>query len=93
MLTENDAVRVIDTIMSSPGMNEMVRMDMKISRKNVLLLHHVIERGITENEGSLSVLLQSIPKENKADLKQLSEECLQRAGLTELNQKLSDLGT
>ena len=93
MLTENDAVRVFDTIMSSPGMNEMVRMDMKISRKNVLLLHHVIERGITENEGSLSVLLQSIPKENKADLKQLSEECLQRAGLTELNQKLSDLGT
>ncbi|CAM3383247.1 hypothetical protein [Flavobacterium chungbukense] len=93
MLTENDAVRVFDTIMSSPGMNEMVRMDLKISRKNVLLLHHVIERGITENEGSLSLLLQSIPKENTADLRQLSEECLQRAGLTELNGKLSDLGT
>lgn len=93
MLTENDAVRVFDTIMSSPGMNEMVRMDLKISRKNVLLLHHVIERGITENEGGLSLLLQSIPKENTADLRQLSEECLQRAGLTELNGKLSDLGT
>ncbi|MFD2941807.1 hypothetical protein [Flavobacterium notoginsengisoli] len=92
MLTENDAVRVFDTIMSSPGMNEMVRMDMKISRKNVLLLHHMIERGITENDGSLSVLLQSLPKENIQELKQLSEECLQRAGLTELNQKLSELG-
>ncbi len=93
MLTENDAVRVFDTIMSSPGMNEMVRMDLKISRKNVLLLHHVIERGITENESGLSVLLQSIPKENTDELRQLSEECLQRAGLTELNQKLSALGT
>lgn len=92
MLTENDAVQVFDTIMSIPAMNEMVRMDLKISRKNVLLLHHVIERGINENEGSLSMLLKSIPKENTAELKQLSEECLQRAGLAELNQKLSNLG-
>ncbi|MFC4478689.1 hypothetical protein [Flavobacterium chungangensis] len=92
MLTENDAVRVFDTIMSSPGMNEMVRMDLKISRKNVLLLHHAIGRGIAENGGSLSALLQSTSKENAQELKQLSEECLQRAGLTELNQKLSELG-
>ncbi len=92
MLTENDAVQVFDTIMSIPAMNEMVKMDLKISRKNVLLLHNVIERGINENEGSLSMLLKSIPKENTAELKQLSEECLQRAGLAELNQKLSNLG-
>ncbi|RXM42690.1 hypothetical protein [Flavobacterium sp. YO12] len=92
MLTENDAVQIFDTIMSIPAMNEMVRMDLKISRKNVLLLYHVIERGINENEGSLSILLKSVPKENTAELKQLSEECLQRAGLAELNQKLSNLG-
>lgn len=92
MLTENDVVRVFDTILSIPAMNEMVRLDLKISRKNVLLLHHVMESGLTENDGSPSVLLRSIPKENTAELKQLSEECLQRAGLTELNQKLSDLG-
>ena len=92
MLTENDAVRVFDTIMSSPGMNEMVRMDLKISRKNVLLLHHAIERGIAEDGGSPSARLQGTSKENAQELKQLSEECLQRAGLTELNQKLSELG-
>jgi len=44
MLTENDAALVFDTIMSSPSMSEPVRIDLKISRKNVLLLHHVIER-------------------------------------------------
>ncbi|AWK06374.1 hypothetical protein HYN56_19940 [Flavobacterium crocinum] len=91
MMTEDYALRVFDTIMSSPGMNEMVRMDMKISRKNVLLLHYMIERGSTENEGSLPLLLKSIPKENTNEIRQLFEECLQRAGLTELIQKLSDL--
>ncbi|MCV2484396.1 hypothetical protein OD917_05645 [Flavobacterium sp. SH_e] len=92
MLTENEAAQVFDTILSIPGMNEMVRIDLKISRKNVLLLHHVIERGITENGGSVSLLLQSIPKENTEELKQLSADCLSRAGLTELNEKLALLG-
>lgn len=92
MLTENDVVRVFDTILSIPAMNEMVRMDLKISRKNVLLLHHVMRLGLNQNEAGSSVLLQSIPKENTAELQQLAEECLQRAGLTQLNEKLSGLG-
>ncbi len=37
MLTTNDVARVYDTIMSIPGMNEPVKIDIKISRKNVLI--------------------------------------------------------
>ncbi|MDR6764327.1 hypothetical protein J2Y38_004560 [Flavobacterium sp. 2755] len=92
MLTENDAAQVFDTILSIPGMNEPVRIDLKISRKNVLLLHHVIERGLLENEGSPSVLLQRTAEENINELKQLSADCLSRAGLTELSEKLASLG-
>lgn len=92
MLTENDAALVFDTILSTPGMNEPVRIDLKISRKNVLLLSHVIERGLFENDGSPSVLLQRTAEENIAELKQLSADCLARAGLTELNEKLAGLG-
>ena len=92
MLTENDAAQVFDTIMSIPGMNEQVRIDLKISRKNVLLLHHVIERGLLENDSSPSVLLKRTAEENINELRQLSVDCLGRAGLTELNEKLSDLG-
>ncbi|MBE8726331.1 hypothetical protein [Flavobacterium hungaricum] len=93
MLTENDAAQVFDTILSIPGMNEPVRIDLKISRKNVLLLHHVIERGLLENNISPSVLLQATSAENINELKQLSADCLGRAGLTELNEKLAGLST
>lgn len=91
MLTENDAVQVFDTIMSIPGMNEPVRIDLKISRKNVLLLYHAIERGLFENDSSPSVLLKRTAEENINELRQLSADCLGRAGLTELNEKLARL--
>ena len=46
MLTTNDVAKVYDTILSIPGMNETVKIDMRISRKNVLLLNSVIKRGL-----------------------------------------------
>ena len=90
MLTTNDVAKVFDTILSTPGMNEMVKIDLKISRKNVLLLHHVIERGITI-ENDVSGVLGSLSKEGLSELKNVAEECLQKAGIVELNQKLSTL--
>ncbi len=87
MLTTNDVAKVFDTILSTPGMNEMVKIDLKISRKNVLLLNHVIERGLTL-ENDATGLLGSLSVEVMTELKKLSEECLQKAGLVELNQKL-----
>ncbi len=47
MLTTTDVAKVYDTILSIPGMNETVKIDMKISRKNALLLSRLIERGLT----------------------------------------------
>jgi hypoxanthine-guanine phosphoribosyltransferase len=90
MLTTNDVAKVFDTILSTPGMNEMVKIDLKISRKNVLLLNHVIERGLTL-ENDATGLLGSLSTEVMTELKMLSEECLQKAGLVELNQKLAVL--
>lgn len=46
MLTTNDVAKVYDSILSIPGMNETV----KTSRKNVLLLNHVIERGLSAKD-------------------------------------------
>ena len=88
-MTTNEVAKVFDTILSIPGMNETVKIDLKISRKNVLLLNHVIERGsAVENDDKLSALLNSIPAENLQELKQLGSECLQKAGLNELAEKL-----
>ncbi len=43
MLTTNDVAKVYNTILSIPGMNETVKIDLKISRKNVLWIKNFIE--------------------------------------------------
>lgn len=93
MLTTNDVAKVFDTILSTPGMNEMVKIDLKISRKNVLLLNHVIERGLSAKEDDKSLsLLGNVPEESLQELKVVADECLQKAGLIELSEKLNTLG-
>jgi len=93
MLTTNDVAKVYDTILSIPGMNETVKIDMKISRKNVLLLHSALKRGLTtKDDERSSVLLESIPQEALQELHLISEEYLAKAGLTELSEKLNGLG-
>ncbi|KIA95725.1 hypothetical protein OA93_17850 [Flavobacterium sp. KMS] len=92
MMTTNDVAKVIDTVLSIPGMNEVVKIDLKISRKNALLLNHIIERGISlKVDSKPSILMTSIPQENLQELKFFGEECLQKAGLIELREKLSIL--
>jgi hypothetical protein len=93
MLTTNDVAKVYDTILSIPGMNETVKIDLKISRKNVLLLNHVIERGLLAKDDEKNPgLLSSVPEESLQELKTLADDCLQKAGLIELSEKLNNLG-
>jgi hypothetical protein len=94
MLTTNDVARVYDTILSIPGMNETVKIDLKISRKNVLLLHSVIKRGLSAKEDDKSSnLLESIPQETLQELQGIADDYLTKAGLTELSEKLKALNS
>ncbi len=89
MLTTNDVAMVYDTILSIPGMNETVKIDMKISRKNVLLLNRVIERGLTLKQDNKSPnLLDNLPDDTLKELTSLADDSLKKAGLTELSEKL-----
>jgi len=90
MITKNDVAKVFDTVLSIPGMSEPVKIDLKISRKNVLLLSHLITMGLDSKKED-SMLLDSISSDSRQDLKSISEECLIKAGLVELNEKLSVL--
>lgn len=89
MFTKNDVAKVLDTILSSPGMGEMVRVDLRISRKNVLLLSSIIDQGLKaeKEQGSFAGYMSD---EGQAELKNFAMECLQKAGLVELSQKLAD---
>jgi hypothetical protein len=92
MLTTNDIARVYDTILSIPGMNDTVKIDLKISRKNVLLLNRVIERGLTlKQDDKSSNLLDIVPEDTLQELTSLADDCLKKAGITELSEKLKSL--
>ncbi len=95
MLTTNDVAKVYDTILSIPGMNETVKIDLRISRRSVLLLNSVITRGLTQKDAGdkSSNLLDSVPAETLLELSNLSAECLQKAGLIELSEKLNGLSS
>ncbi|OXA78648.1 hypothetical protein SAMN05444397_109153 [Flavobacterium aquidurense] len=90
MITKNDVAKVFDTVLSTPGMSETVKIDLKISRKNVLLLSHIIKMSLGSKKED-SMLLESISIDSEQDLKSISEECLIKAGLVELNEKLLNL--
>ena len=74
-------------------MNETVKIDLKISRKNVLILNSVIERGLSvKDDGKTATLINGVSKENLQEIRSIANDCLQKAGLIELNEKLNSLG-
>jgi hypothetical protein len=92
-MTTNDVAKVYDTILSMPGMGETVKIDLRVSRRNVLLLSSVIERGLSVQADEKSPsLLGNLPDETLQELRALGSDCLQKAGLTELSEKLSQFG-
>jgi hypothetical protein len=90
MAANNVMAQVYETLLCSPGMNEAVKVDVKISRKTVLLLNSVIERGLSK-DSEQSGLLELVPNESIDELKAFSEECLSKAGLKELSEKMKNL--
>jgi hypothetical protein len=89
MLTTTEMAQVYETILSIPGMSESVKIDLKISRRNVLLLNRVIERGLTLKDDDTSAnFLNIVPQDTLQELTALANDCLKKAGLTELSEKL-----
>ncbi len=78
-----------DTILSIPGMNENVKIDIRISRKNVLLLNSVIKRGLSAKDDDRSPsLLTSIQKKHYKSWMLLQMTVEQKPVLTTLVKSL-----
>jgi hypothetical protein len=89
MQTANTIARVFETILSIPGMNDNVKIQLSIPRKNVLLLSKVIERGLAGKDSlNDDSTLDIVPRETLEELNSTSEELLRKAGLIEMNEKL-----
>jgi hypothetical protein len=83
--------KVYETLLCSPGMNEAVKIDVKVNRKTILLLASVIERGMNAKDSEQDGLLELVPKEILTELAVFAEECLSKAGLKELSDKIKSL--
>jgi hypothetical protein len=71
-------------------MNEKIKIDLRIPRKNVLFLSKIIERGLSSRETddkSLDIL-ETVSSETLQELILIYGEILEKAGLTEMNEKL-----
>lgn|GEM_PF-171853 len=88
-----DIALVYDTLLASPGMNETVKIDLKVSRKTVLLLSSALEKGLQSSQTgqSGSVLPEFAEKESLSELEGIITDCLQKAGLSALYEKLKNL--
>ncbi len=87
-MSGNEISRVFETLMTVPGMNDLVRIEMKLSRKEILLLSQAIKEGSEVSEGMVKNLMGVFPKEQNPDLKAISDTFLEKAGLSALYEKL-----
>jgi hypothetical protein len=92
MMNAKELASVYDTIMSIPGMNDQIKLDLKISRRNILLLTQAIKRALSVPgvEGNPD-LIEIASNESKDELLALSADCLQKSGLVDLNDRLAKL--
>lgn len=91
MLSTKDVTVVYETLLSSPGMNDSVKIFLNIPRKNVLLLTKIIELGMSVKDNGQGGLMQIVSKESLEELNDLVGDLLQKAGLTEMYNKLNSL--
>jgi len=89
MLSAKDVAVVYETLLTSPGMNDAVKITLNVPRRNALLLVKVIESGLTVKEDGQTGFLSVVSKESLMELRNISTELLERAGLSNLYEKLN----
>lgn len=83
--------KIYDTVLSSPGMSENVKIDLRISRKNILLITRMIDQGLRPEENKKDEIFLQLPKETTDELHLVAEEILKKAGLNDFYEKLKSL--
>jgi hypothetical protein len=89
---KKEKARIFDMILNSPGMADECKLNLKITRKNALLLGRLIESGLlTAKKEMEDDFLVSLNEMTQADFKLIHEEILKRAGLTEFYKNLKEI--
>jgi hypothetical protein len=93
MIAKTDLAKMYETLLTIPGMNNRVKIDLKIPLRNALLLSKVIERGLSgkDDDDSSLQILDMLSVEIAKELTEIPREILEKAGLIEMNEKLKNL--
>lgn len=79
---------VYDTLLSSPGMEQAIRIDLKLDRKTALFLVTAIERGLANEAARQNDLLALSTEVTQDELSQIAGGILEKAGLYDMHRKL-----
>ena len=80
---------IFETILSSPGMNEKCKINLVLSRQNIILLCRLIETGLLSGKDVFEdEIINVLSKESLEEMKAIHEEVLKRGNLVEFYQKL-----
>ncbi len=90
-MTVKDVSNYYDTVLAVPGMANLVKIDLKISRKTVVMLVQAIERGMKEGKAAEGDLFALVPEEAKKDLSDVITQCLEKSEMGDLMQRLKTL--
>jgi len=81
--------KIFETVLSSPGMNEKCKINLQISRQNILLLSRLIEACVLSDKKNFDdEIISALPKESLEEFRGIHEEILKKAELTEFYEKL-----
>lgn len=87
-MNTNEIAKVYETLLAVPGMNDVVKVDLKVSRKEILMISQAITEGLAADQGMVKNLLSVLPKESAAQIAAIAAEFLAKAGLSDLYEKL-----
>jgi len=83
--------QLYETLLCSPGMKETVKVDVRISRKSILLLSQIIQKGLSESGSQASEFATIAGAESSSELQEMLKTCLEKANLFELDERLAKL--
>jgi hypothetical protein len=58
MNATNDKLKIYETVLSSTGMNDIIKLDLRVTRKNVLLLCRLVEPRLYNKEDKDDELIE-----------------------------------
>jgi len=81
--------KIFQTVLSSPGMNEKCKINLMISRQNILLLGRLIEAGLLTDKNNFDdEIIAALPEDSLEEFKTIHEEILRKGELTDFYDRL-----